>query len=72
MADTQLSTLATLHATKHIRAEHGESGKIKEQYGKDAEDTFVHVPLGTVVRDVQTGQVVMHILHEGQQEVLLP
>ncbi|MBP6257154.1 hypothetical protein KA405_05665 [Patescibacteria group bacterium] len=34
---------------------------MKEQYGKDAEDSIVHVPLGTLVRDETTGHIVAHV-----------
>lgn len=68
--DAQLTTLATLHAQKHIKAPHGEAGKIKEQYGADAEDVIVPVPVGTLVRDDQD-RVVAYINEVGQEEVLL-
>lgn len=71
VGDKQLSTLAPLHATKHIKAVGGESGKIKEQYGKDAEDTLVRVPLGTLVHDLVSWEIVAHITQDGQQEILL-
>ena len=59
-----------MHARKHIKAPPGESGKIKEQYGQNAEDVILPVPLGTLVRDVVTKQVVAHI-HEVDQQVVL-
>lgn len=67
----QMSTLWTLHASKHLKANHGEPGRIKEQYGKDAEDLIVDVPLGTLVRDIETGEIVASIQYPWQQEVLL-
>lgn len=67
----QLTTLGALHARKHIKAPHGESGKIKEQYGQNAEDVILLVPVGTLVRDVATKRVVAHIYEADQEEVLL-
>jgi GTP-binding protein len=62
--------LGALHARKHVKAPHGEAGKIKEQYGQNAEDVLLLVPVGTLVRDVLTKRVVAHI-HEVDQEVIL-
>lgn len=69
--DEQLTTLATLHAQKHIKASHGEAWKIKEQYGKDAEDSIVLVPLGTLVRDETTGHIVAHVQEHWEEIVLM-
>ncbi len=70
--DGQLTTLGALHARKHIKAPPGEAGKIKEQYGQDAEDVILPVPVGTIVRDVETKKVVAHIYEIDQEAVLLP
>jgi Obg family GTPase CgtA len=70
--DVQLTTLGALHARKHIKAPAGESGKIKEQYGQDAEDVIFLVPVGTIVRDVVSNHVVAHIYEADQETVLLP
>lgn len=69
--DDQLSTLATLHAQKHIKAAHWEAWKIKEQYGKDAEDVIVPVPLWTLVRDESTWEIVAHIQEPWEEYVLV-
>lgn len=70
--DAQLTTLGALHARKHVKAPHGEAGKIKEQYGQNAEDVLLLVPVGTLVRDVLTKRVVAHIHEVDQEVVLLP
>ena len=59
-----------MHARKHIKTPHGESGNIKEMYGQNAEDVILLVPVGTIVRDVETKRVVAHI-HEANQEIVL-
>jgi GTP-binding protein len=64
--------LGALHACKHVKAPHGEAGKIKEQYGQNAEDVILLVPVGTLVRDVLTKRVVAHIHEVDQEVVLLP
>ena len=63
VGDAQLTTLAHLHARKHFKAPHGEPGRIKEQYGKDAEDLVIPLPLGTIVRDVSNRQTLCTLEH---------
>jgi len=53
--DPQLSTLLDLIHQKHIRAEDGERGRGKNQYGKNGQDLIVRVPPGTLVRDAESG-----------------
>ncbi len=56
-ADPQLTTLVDLAPQKHLRAEKGENGRGKDQHGKNGEDLVVRVPLGTLVRDIDTGEL---------------
>ena len=57
VSDDQLSTLLDLRYQKLYRAQRGEHGRGKEQHGKNGEDRIVRVPTGTVVRDMETGEV---------------
>ncbi len=63
-------TLYDFEFQRHFRAQRGEHGKGKNQYGKDGEDLIIEVPLGTVVKDAQTGQVLCDITQEGQRCVV--
>ncbi|MSQ46865.1 MAG: GTPase ObgE [Deltaproteobacteria bacterium] len=56
-ADPQLTTLIDLSAQKHLRADKGENGRGKDQHGKNGEDLVIRVPLGTIVRDIETGEL---------------
>ncbi len=56
-ADPQLTTLVDLAPQKHLRGEKGENGRGKDQHGKNGEDLIVRVPLGTLVRDIDTGEL---------------
>ena len=51
VADNGINTLADFRFGKVFRAQDGENGKTKLQYGKDASDIVLHVPVGTVVED---------------------
>lgn len=55
--DPQLNTLIDLAAQKHLRAERGEHGRGKDQHGKNGQDLIVHVPQGTLIRDVESGEL---------------
>jgi GTP-binding protein len=55
-ATSQLSTLSDLRYKKIIKAPNGENGKGKDRYGKNGEDIFIKVPVGTIVKDKTTGE----------------
>lgn len=59
--DPHLGTLIDYRYRKVIRAGRGQHGKGKNQHGKDGGDAFVRVPLGTVVKDALTDEVIADI-----------
>ena len=67
----QLWTLLHLKYRKHIMAEDGESGRGALQTGADGHDTVLEVPLGTIARDAETGEVLLEITEEGEEKILL-
>jgi len=62
--DKHLGTLIDYRYRKVIRAGRGGHGKGKNQHGKDGKDAIVRVPLGTVVKDASTGEVIADISSE--------
>ena len=66
-----LWTLFHLKFKKHIRAGHGEHGSKSRSTGADGEDAFVEVPLGTVVRDAETKEILFEITEDGEEKVLV-
>src|SRR4029079_12660583 len=58
VADAQLATLLHFKYKRHYKAERGEDGRNKDQYGKGGEDLILRVPVGTVVHDAETGELV--------------
>ncbi|NWG03171.1 MAG: GTPase ObgE, partial [Syntrophaceae bacterium] len=66
-ADSQLNTLLDLTYPKPLRAQKGQHGKGKDQTGKNGENLIIRIPVGTLVRDDQTGEVLQDLLFEGQQ-----
>lgn len=57
---------------REFRANPGESGRSKDQYGADAEDTTLSIPVGTVVRDKEQGHILHHFTKVGEQWTLAP
>ena len=53
VADNGIDSLANYRFGKTFKAEPGQNGKTKLQYGKDAKDIYLHIPCGTVVEDEQ-------------------
>lgn len=70
-AEPQEWTLLSLKYKKHILAENGDIGRGALKTGYDADDIIVKVPLGTVARDAETGEVMLEITEPGEQKILL-
>ncbi|TYA69814.1 GTPase ObgE [Seonamhaeicola marinus] len=64
-------TLLHLKFKKHIRAGHGEHGSKSRSTGADGEDVYIDVPLGTVVRDTETNEVLFEITEHGQEQIVV-
>jgi GTPase len=69
--NSQLWTLLHLRYRKHIFAGHAGDGTKKNSTGKDGEDVIIEVPLGTVAREAETGEVLFEITHEAEEHILV-
>ncbi len=67
----QYWTLIHLKYRKHIKAEHGESGSGGLRHGANGPDIILEVPLGTVAKDAETGQVICEIMDAGEEKILV-
>ncbi|MCW3075209.1 MAG: GTPase CgtA [Flaviaesturariibacter sp.] len=67
-----LWTLLHMRYYKNVLAEDGQRGSDNNSTGRDGEDIIIDVPLGTVVRDEETGEQEIEILEDGQQIIWLP
>lgn len=67
VADDQLSTLLDFKYRQHYKAEDGENGRSKDQHGKSGETLRIRVPVGTVVRDFDTGEILADLTAPGQE-----
>jgi len=68
----QLWTLLHLKFRKHVIAENGENGGKSLSTGKDGKDEILEVPLGTVAKDSETGEVLFEITEDGETKILTP
>ena len=70
--NSQLWTLLHLQYTKHVIAQPGTGGSANNMTGAQGEDIILEVPLGTVARDAETGEVKLEITQDGQEMILTP
>lgn len=66
-AVSSLKTLIDQRWRQHYKAQRGEHGKGKGQHGHSGADLVIKVPLGTVVKDAPTGEVLADLTHEGER-----
>jgi len=64
-------TLLHLKYQKHIFAERGENGQGALKTGKQGKDEVIEVPVGTVAKDAETGEILLEITEHNSQKVLL-
>ena len=69
LADRNLRTLMDFRYKRKYEAQPGENGRGKQQYGKDAPDLIIKLPVGTVVKDVETGNIMADLKSDGQRFV---
>ncbi|MGB0933666.1 MAG: GTPase ObgE [Lishizhenia sp.] len=68
----QMWTLLHLKYQKHIKAGHGGHGSGQLKSGAQGDDVYIDVPLGTIARDVETGEQIFEISEDGQEEIIMP
>ena len=69
-ADKNLWTLFHMKFKKHFKAEHGGDGSSGRSTGKDGKDVYIDVPLGTIVRDPETEEILYEITNDGEEIIL--
>lgn len=68
---SNLWTLLHLKYQKHIKAGDGGPGGKQRSFGADGEDIIIEVPLGTIAKNAETGEVIFEITHDGESRILL-
>ena len=70
-ANKGMWTLLHLKFKKHFKAEHGGHGSKSRSTGKDGDDIYIDVPLGTIVRDPETDEILFEITQDGEERILV-
>ena len=66
----QMWTLLHLKYKRHIKAGRGGNGSSNNSFGDDGEDQYIEVPLGTVAKDSETGEVLFEITEHGEEVII--
>ncbi len=69
--DKNLWTLLGFKYKRHFKAGHGEHGGKSRSTGADGADAYLDVPLGTVVRDTETNEILFEITEDGEEKIVL-
>ena len=70
VADRNVNTLVDFRFRRLFKAKPGGKGQGANCYGRNAEDLLITVPLGTIVKDEESGQIIADLSHDGQQAVV--
>ena len=70
--DPDMNTLLDFRFKRKFHAEDGKNGEGNHRFGKSGEDLYIKVPAGTIVKDAETGKVVIDLYEKGQTELILP
>ncbi|MBR5947270.1 MAG: GTPase ObgE [Clostridia bacterium] len=70
-ADENMSTLLDFKFARFFRAKNGENGRAKLQSGKSGEDLIIRVPVGTRVRDLESGKIIADMNKPGRTRTVL-
>lgn len=70
VADENINTLVEYRFVKRYQAKNGEKGHGSDRYGRGADDIELKMPVGTLIRDADTEQVVADLTHHGQRVCL--
>jgi len=69
-ANKNMWTLFHLKHKRHFKSTHGENGSKQTSTGADGNDVYIDVPLGSVIRDSETEQILFEITQEGEEKIV--
>lgn len=70
--DPDLNTLIDFRFKKKFIAENGKNGEGNHRYGKSADDLYIGVPIGTIIKDAETNEVLADLSEKDQKELIFP
>lgn len=69
-ADEGLTTLLDVKLRRHIRAKHGGHGMGRQMNGAAGKDAHLSIPVGTVIKDLNAGEVIADMTEHGQEVII--
>lgn len=69
--NSNMWTLLHLRYKKHIFAEHGEQGTGNHSFGKNGKNSFIDVPLGTIIKDAETNNIICEVTKDNEEHILV-
>ncbi|MBT3173782.1 MAG: GTPase ObgE [Lentimicrobiaceae bacterium] len=72
VGNSHMWTLLHLRYTRHLKAGNGENGGGQRSTGADGKDIIIEVPLGTIARDPETGEVIAEITEHDESIIMMP
>ena len=70
LADASLNTLVDFRYTRKFEAQRGEHGKGSDMFGVKGDDIVLKMPVGTIISDADTGEVLFELLKPGEQIII--
>ena len=70
LADRNINTLIDYRYARHHEARNGEAGRGSDQFGAAGDDVVLRMPVGTIVTDAESGEVLVELLEHGQKVLL--
>ncbi len=71
-ATNRLNSLVHYSSRKYFKADDGEPGRGKNQKGKNGADLILEVPLGTIIQESDTGEILADLIHDSQEALIVP
>lgn len=71
IADKSLWTLFHFKYQRHFKSEHGGDGSGSRSSGADGKDVYIRVPLGTIVKNSETNQIIYETIEHGEEKIIL-
>ncbi len=69
--DNNTDTLSFFRGRRHLKAENGRPGEGRKKYGRKGKDLVITVPAGTSIIDVETGEILLDLIDEGEKVLFL-
>src|SRR5947208_10538794 len=70
VADRNINTLIDYRYARIHRAQRGENGRGADQYGRGSDDVILRMPVGTVITDADTGELLADLAHDGERALI--